>query len=85
MRPAASLRRLLSHEALDAHMLHASYVSGFAPSQDDVSVFQAICRPSSEHSHALRWFASGQPSCPAHWCSGCERSPGCSVRGHCCW
>merc|ERR1712087_834057 len=38
-------------------MLNASYVEGHAPTQKDVSLYNAISKPAACFPHALRWYS----------------------------
>ena len=43
--------------ALDAHMRHSSYVVGFTPTAEDITVFDAMpAEPAAPHAHARRWY-----------------------------
>jgi len=42
--------------ALDEHMKTNSYVSGYAPSQQDAALFAAVAEPPPSHPHARRWY-----------------------------
>ncbi|GAA5822925.1 hypothetical protein JCM3770_002177 [Rhodotorula araucariae] len=45
-------------QALEAHLVHVSYIEGFAPSQADVAVFKALpsAPDAATYPHSARWY-----------------------------